>query len=71
MCPACIATAASLVAGAVTTGGLAALAAFQLGARHTRGPGAFDRSRVGESPADAITQLPGDDHGTAENRIAR
>jgi hypothetical protein len=69
MCPACIATAASLAAGAVTTG--AALAAVQLGARRTRRPGAFDRNSVGESPADAITQLPGDDHGTAENRIAR
>jgi hypothetical protein len=71
MCPACIATAASVAAGVVTTGGLAALVAVQVGARRRQRRESPNRSRTGESPAESTTQLPGDDHGPAENRIAR
>ena len=56
MCPACISTAAAIAAGAISSGGLAALAMVTL--------------RRKPSSTDSNIQSQGDDHGT-ENRNAR
>jgi hypothetical protein len=56
MCPACVSTAATILGGTVSVGGLAVVVVKALGV--ARG----STSRHGTSPSE------GDDNGTAENR---
>jgi hypothetical protein len=58
MCPACMATAAALIAGATSAG---SVIAFIVGTQKGRRVAAADQTR---------TQT-GDNHGTTEDRVAR
>ncbi len=56
MCPACLATMASIVAGATSTGGLAAFVTKKL------------RNRLGTATVSPETNFQGEDHGHTKGK---
>ena len=69
MCPACIASAALMMSGVVSTGGLAVVVVKKIGVK--RDVKAVDSStKTAQGGNDASETSRGEEHGASESRIA-